>query len=814
MGRSRFYVLQWAVAVLSLAGMIGCGKSSKPATAIAPSRINLIPGGNTSLVLGSVVSFSASAQSSAGTNINTPITYSSSDTSVLSIAPNGVACAGIFDVAFTTCTPNKAGVVTVTASALGARSIPTYVFVHLPIDSISVTGIVLNGVAVQEPCLSQTQSMTVEAHAFSQGTDITSSIGPFAFSAATPSVVSLIPLVNTYYNFPTNQATAKAVNPGMTQIYATAGGVSSSTFQQPQYQDAQGDTSPALDFFETCPIQTVSLEVGPAGSQQTTQTTFVVSKGTSQNVTAVLTDVMGNSSLTNTNGSIVLSKIPLTWAGSQPSVIGPGTSCLESCTVSTPLSGSGSVTASCSPPSCNIGFPLVPASLSTPALLSSCTDFFHSQYPQFLNCQQLIPAPVYADTAVSGIVTGAPTPVSVIAASTGCDQVTPINCTSSVYSLSTAKAATGAENPLPVPPNSLLYDLLGDRVYMGSNYGAQLVNPGDFGSNTSPFTPLGTVTGKALAASNSGTVVVFSDTIHTPNQVYVVNTASPGGSTATALNISSANVAAFSPDNLKTFIAGGSSLYVYSTQVAFQGPIALTGPAQAIGFSPNGAFAYVAESATSTTSANLTAFTTCYNPVSASSNQIAATLSLPGNPLLMKVMPGVHIDGTDSSGNLIPDGVHVFVLDATGIDIITSTISPPVAGNLCPQVLQFSPLQRIELNHGTIQPINFFVSGDDSQIYIAAADTASILVYDFNTGTLTGIELQGNATPLSADISPDAGTIVVAGSDGMLHQITTAFGGNDVVQLSFPNLPNYLNPFCTYTPYGGPCTLNTVLVKP
>ena len=46
-----------------------------------------------------------------------------------------------------------------------------------------------------------------------------------------------------------------------------------------------------------------------------------------------------------------------------------------------------------------------------------------------------------------------------LATATGCEHETPVNCTASIYSLSTAKAVTGAENPTPVPPNSLLYDL-------------------------------------------------------------------------------------------------------------------------------------------------------------------------------------------------------------------------------------------------------------------------------------------------------------------------------------------------------------------
>ncbi len=823
MGRSLSNALRLAVAIISLWSLGGCGKTAKPSPPNFPGRINLTPAVSTSMVLGATLNFTASVQTASGGNVGTPITYTSSDTSVLTLAPNGVACAGHWDVGFTVCIPGGTGLATVTASALGAFSVPTYVFVHPQIDNVTVTGVLLNGISVQEPCLSQTQTMTVEAHAFSQGTDITSSVGPFTWSANNPGVVSLVPLVNIAYNFPTNQATAKAVSPGFTQIYASASGVTSSSFLQPQYQNSQGTTSPPLDFFETCPILSIALEVGNSGTQQTGQTSFVTSKGTSQNATAVVTDVVGNSSLPNTNGSIVLKAIPLTWSASQPGVLSAAPGCTNSCSLSTPLPGSGSVTASCSPPSCNIGFPLVPASLSTQVQIDSCTNFFQGQTtPKTFNCAELIPVPVYADPlppslsttpgngAISGIITGAASGTSLLATSTGCAHELPVTCSASIYSLSTAKLATGPENPLPVPPNSLLFDLAGDRAYMGSEFGAQVINPANFGSSNNPYTPLGTVTGSVLAASNNGSVAVFSDTIHTPNQVYVVNAASTSSLSATPLNISQAVTAGFSPDGLKTFIVGndGNSLYIHSTQQALQGPIALTGPANAVGFSPNGAFAFVAQQAPSPAgSANLSAFSTC-------NNQLAANLLLTASPLFMRVLPGVHIDGADSAGSLIPDGIHVLLLDATGFDIATSTITPPATGTLCPQTLKFSPLQRIELGQGKLQPVNFFVSSDGSQLYIASTSSASILVYNFSTGAVTGIELIGSATPLSADMSADAGTILVAASDGMLHEVSTALGGFDQFQLTFPSLPNYLNPFCTFTPTGGACTLNTVLARP
>ena len=60
----------------------------------------------------------------------------------------------------------------------------------------------------------------------------------------------------------------------------------------------------------------------------------------------------------------------------------------------------------------------------------------------------------------------------------------------------------------------------------------------------------------------------------------------------------------------------------------------------------------------------------------------------------------------------------------------------------------------------------------------------------------------------------DASTILVGGSDGQMHQVSTANGGSDMVQIQFPFLPNYLNSFCTFVPSSGPCTFDLMVVKP
>jgi len=842
MGRFLSLSLRLAVAFLSFLTITGCGGGSHAGPPLFPGRINLNPGSATSMVLGGTLTFTASVQTASGTNLATPVTYASTDTSILNLAPNGVACAGHWDVAFTTCTPGAMGPVMVTASALGGTSVPTYVFVHPPIDNITVVGVAPNGTQVQEPCLSQSQSMTVEAHAYSQGTDITASVGPFTWSANNASVVTLTPLTNNAFSFATNQATAQANTPGITYIYASANGVSSSSFQQPQLTNAQGTGSPVLDFFATCPVQNIALELGAAGSGRTT---FNVPKGSaSQTVIATVTDIMGTSSLPNTVGGSVLSKIPLTWTSSQPGSIGTPTSgCTQSCALSLSAAGSANVTASCSPPTCNVGFPIIPNAFLTNGVIdqnkiAACTNFFQALYPQLTNCGELIPVPVYASpvfvdpggptlslspmAAISGIVTGSTASPAVFASSAGCAQEPPSTCNTSAYLVSTRTSA-GNENQLPVSPNSFLSDPTGARIWMGSDYGAQIVTPSNFGSTTNPFTPLGTVTGHVLASSLNGTIAAFSDTVHVPNQVYIVNSSNTGS--PTALSIPGpipplTEIAGFSPDGLKTFIIAGSnltSMYVYSSLQALQGPITLAQPGTAIAFSPNAAFTYVAESASAP---NLTAFANCANPA-VTPIQPAASISLPGAPLLMKVLPALHIDGKDSFGNTIPDGVHVLILDSTGFDIVTSTISPPAAGTLCPQGIQFvsgDPLravQRIELGQGTLQPVNFFYSADDTQLYAVSSSSSSIIVYSFITGSVIGgIELQNNATPITADMSVDAGTIVIAGSDGMLHEVSTALGGSDSVPISFPNIPNGLNPFCSFTPLAGPCTLNVAQAKP
>jgi len=666
----------------------------------------------------------------------------------------------------------------------------------------------------------------VEAHAFSQGSDITASVGPFTWTALDSSVVTLTPIVNLAYDFATNQATATAAAPGITQIYASASNVTSTSFQQPHLPNQNPNL--VFDFFETCPIQNIALELGSAGSGQTS---FVTSKGTSETVVATVTDVMGNSSLPNTNGGVVLSKIPLTWSATQPGVISTGTAaaCTQSCTLTTPLPGAGSVTASCAPPTCNIGFPEAPAVLS-PDTTSLCAQFMHTQFPAVpkIACQQFIPVPVYASplpnkttAASAGLVTGATSTATVLATSLGCASTAPADCTTSIYSISTSKATAGAENPMPVSPNSLLFDPPGDKAYLGSEFGVQVMNPANLGGTTSAFTPLGTATGEVLAVSATGTLSVFSDTVHIPNQVYVANTSTTTPEVA-ALTISGASSAAISPDGLKAFIFGLDSngnpnLYIYSSLQALQvpsQPLPAGTTVNSITFSTNGAFAYVVEPMLGSVGPAVSVYNTCDNGLFTDSLTGKNYVPLAAPPIAFKALPdGIHFIALENGGN-----IDYITAEITGIPV--ATLTEP-ASSLCPLTVGHT-VQTFNLGQGNIHPVNFFVSPDGTLLYIVASDRSSVLIYSIaplKTGGVQltaagGIPFSGNTTPLSTDISVDGGTIILAGSDGLLHEISTAIGGSDQVQVPFPNLPDFLNPFCTFNPASGPCTLDLVAVRP
>jgi hypothetical protein len=798
MGRLRFGQWLWVVVTISIFVFLpACGGHKPPGVSSFPAKINLNPTLSYSMQAGTVIVFTASAQNAANSNVATTFSYASSDPGIVDVGPSGVACAGTWNAPyFTICTPGGTGVAQVTATTDGVTSAPTLVFVHPFIATIKVSVVppvnspppacpsqIALPAACSLPfkatnsCLSQNQIITLQATAYdSQGSDITAAVGPFSWSQGNNGVATLTPIVTaSSYNVPTNQATAGPGLPGQSPVIASASGVSSAPY-----------------YFETCPVQCIDLQLGVTGSQGGNTSSFAVNKGTSQTVTATAVDVQG----------CIVPKAPLTWTSSEPAALAAGgtsVSCAPgttTCTVTTPQPGVSAISASCTPPTCNVGFPLNLGGFPPP----------------------YAPQPVYPVTAISGLVTGVPTATSVLATSQDCSSATPTACSVAIYNVSTVTNLPGVPTPLPAPPNSLMFDPPGDKAYMGSENGAIAINPANLGAS-SPFTslaapgsnPLGLVTGKVIAVSRNGNSAVFSDTVSTPNEVYVV-VAAPVSTTR--LNINSATTAAFSPDGMKTFILGngGNTLYVYSALQYLQTPISLPTPATAVAFSSTGSFALLSGGGPPS---NLALYNTCDN-----SSVTLPAPGLPTPPMFLRMVPAGNVQmGNGTIPPLQPNGLDFFFgIDNTGIDIIATTSSPGPLTSLCPQVITlaqttqnttFAPV-HVNIGQGTFHPINFFLSPDSTQAYIIPSDSSRVLVYNFNTNSASAIPLVNNAIPIAADITVDGTLIYVAGSDGLLHEISTSLA-LDEMEVSFLPLANSTNSFC-FT--GDNCALNIVAVKP
>jgi Bacterial Ig-like domain (group 2) len=731
MGKCGSVVILVGALLLLISGSAGCG-SSRPSTgATPPASITLSPS-SASLDLGQTQQFTATAQNSSKTPIAVTLTYSSSNTAVLTISNAGLACAGSWDSLINpiTCTPGPAGVASVTASSEGVVSPPVTVYVHQHVDNISITPVNppspncnphANAVGI-----SQKQTANYQAVALSRGIDVTSTVGPFNWTAASASVVKLNSAASGLLS---NQVQATAGTPGITQISASAAQVSSAPVD-----------------FQTCPVKSITL-TGSAGSENTVS----IIKGSTSSITATVTDSLNT----------VLSGVPLTWCSSEPAAVSVGSgNCSSSSTnpisVTGELVGGSDVTASCTPPSCNEGI-----------LDSAPNGILHS-------------LPIYPDQAIAITVnptsqTSTQQTTSAYVATTKCGNN--FGCTSSIVGIAVPGNNVSSSTTLPNTPNSLVFDRQGKNAFLGSENGLMMFVPANIGASSGAVSVFNKVTGKVLAVSSNGNKVIISDTLATPNLVFVfdvTNTGSP-----VTLLISGATAAAFSPDSLKGYIVAGNKLYVYSAVDALQ-TVTLSTPATDLTFLPAGGFAYVAGGSGSTGS--ITPVTTCTNAL----NATVATSGLP-----FSIRP-------------VLDGTQLLALVPSGIDVISATVTPP---GVCSPPLSTSVPRFVNLGQGQFTPARFLVSSDGTKAYVLASNLGAVLVYDVAAGTSSAIPLTGNVTAVNGDLTLDGSSIYVAASDGSVHAVSTVSGG-DIQTISFPTNFTFCNNV-TFT-----CNPDLVAVQP
>lgn len=741
---SRFASGLLAVLPLSLlfSTLTGCGGGGSTSTQPTPTAVAIAPATSPqSMELGSTLGFTAIPQNSAHQAITLPVTFLSSNTSVLTFVPAaaGVACAGRWDALGQVCTPAGAGVTQVTAVANGVSSPPITVFVHDHIARVVIQQFVpTNAPPPTYPdCVTSaignglTNFNDYEAFAFApDGSDITNTVGSFIFQQVSGTVVNLStsdPELNNNNGNQVTQVRATAGNPGVTQIFASVSGINSAPLN-----------------FETCLVQSIQLQVGSA----TTNTTFSVAKGSPVAITATPYDRHNNQ----------LQKAPLTWASLNPS----DATVSATGSVSTTNPGGTAVMASCIPPTCNVGS-------------------VNNQPPNF--------HPVYPSNVISGTITGATGTGTVYVTSTCTIAGVQIQgCQPAILPISTKTNLIGNGVVLPSPPNSFMFDPQGKKAFLGSSQGLIQFTPGS--GSASPIAQFNSAPGKLLALSNDGTKALVSDTVHIPQQVYLVDTSGTAPN-ITSLQIPGATAAAFSPDGFKIFIIGNlpnsttSTLYVYSPFTSLQS-VPLSGPASSVSFYANGGFAYLNGGAPNA----LTAYNVCDNSIA------EANIPVPQLPALFQTTL---------------DGQHAIGLDSPNVDLFTTT--PLLAGASCPYSVTTS-MTPINLGQGNFTPIQMIVTSDSTKAYILTSNLGSVFIYNFGVNTVTAIPLAGSPAPISGSLSADGSQLYVGATDGAVHALST-ISDIDMGQITFPpntNNNTNTNVLCTNIP--GNCPPDLIAFQP
>ena len=315
MRRSGIAFAVFGILLIFLVGILpGCSSGSAVHTAsyAVPASLTLSPSPYLSLEIGTYEALTATALSATKTTITQPISYQSSNTAVLTVANNGLACAGSWDSLSSPqiCTPGGVGVAQVTASAQGVSSPTTTVFVHQHVDKVTASLLVLpNQPPPTNPCFSVGQTSNYQATAYSDGVDITSTVGVFTWQTLVANVATLTTADSLLLP---GQVEVTAKTPGLTPLFATIGNINSVPI-----------------YFTTCPVQSITLAVTTASS-------------TSRTITPTIFDTLG----------LQITGIPLTWSSSNSGSV----SVSAGVATGSSTGGGATIIGSCTPPTCNIGF--------------------------------------------------------------------------------------------------------------------------------------------------------------------------------------------------------------------------------------------------------------------------------------------------------------------------------------------------------------------------------------------------------------------------------------------------------------------------
>jgi hypothetical protein len=805
-------------AIIFILALTSClGKNSSTAGEGGVVSVTLSPTATLSMDVGATQVFTATGKDSTGRTVPgvsiqfvVSVPTGTSNPSPLAVATNGNGCAGTWDASVAFCSPGNPGVAVVTAVINGVSSAPTTVYVHMHVDNVQISNSA-QGIAPPYNCFSQGQTWRFEAFAYSNGIDITTSVGPITWSSSNTSVVTTAPYVTQNQTPVLNQVLTTAKTPGVTQLFASVSGTTSTAY-----------------LYTTCLIQAIYLQInGQAGQGNS----ITVNNGTSVGVNAIAVD-----SLCGIANNTPLSTPPLTWSTTNPEVAAFTT--LTNTTGSNNASaknnlGGATIFASCSPPSCNVGvsgFTPPGQTTTVPSLPVYATDYDASLGPK---CKPPNLTKGFGTISVDVTSTSIVPTYTAYVATTDCNNQP--GCTSTLFSIKPGLIPIGTTvYTLPRTPNSMMINYA-SRIYFGTDQGLMYL---DIGSSTTTATLVSnsptpcyvSLCGKVLNISNDGKQVIVSDTVSTPSQVYIYNS----GTTATGpvdlvlSNNETATAASFSPDQSKVFIVTNlGNMYIYSTVDALTKiPIAPT--ATDVEFSSDGSFAYVA----GTPASAVSAYSSCSLPTAGSVELgSVGTTSTP-----IKLFPSPVIPEPFDQGGFLWETQSVLALEPPYIEFLQAQFRQvpipymPQMQFTCnpPSFLGFTAGQSYNLGQGNFTPIFERLVGDGTELIIVANNIGAVLVFNVNNGTTTSIPLVGNSNPLSADATTDGSQVYVAACDqypnndqtqpcaaGSVHVVNTITQG-DYQQVPYVNIDDNNNPnMCNSQGGSGPlCLPNLVVIKP
>jgi len=466
-----------------------------------------------SLNQGSVGTLSAIAENSAGSAVAADISFTSGNTSIVTVSPGGLVCAGVWDASFVNCSvvSGQAGVgqVTITATATANNVTATMtVYAHERVDQVNAV--------LGTSCTTMGDTVSITGQAFSTSApgcspsapcNITSTVGPFAFGSNDTSIVT-----------PNTSGALIAETPGATTVFANVSGVNSVGAP-----------------YMTCPVATIQIH-----SSADSNTSFTLTPGGTQTLTADVYDT-----------AMRYVKPVLTWGSSTTatatiaatgSINNPGT-------ITAVAPGTAYITASCSYPNCN---KYVPAQYSQNIVTATVTGNTQARvYAASTNSTMLVPFSVSTDVPDAAITLPA-TPNSIIADPSGAgvflgsaSGLMVVNSTGTVTTIAANGTIEG------ISPDGT-YILLSDTVANQLNY-VNLVT-----GTVTQFVSSTTITSDAYTPDSSANEWVMGQTFGFGLQ---------SGLTGTLTLDNAANALDIMAQGGLTYItsASGQLVYVYST---------------------------------------------------------------------------------------------------------------------------------------------------------------------------------------------------------------------------------------------------------